>query len=153
MTDATILAEAAESVLDVLLEGAAETGWAPSACVTVGAPAVDCDQIAVWVDQITPIQTGQCSVASRVSFGYFLASCVGADISETCSWWERRSPKHYDRIWPIWVALVEASLAGTLCVGVTCAEVTLSELRPVPSADIGLWQGSVDVVLSPRDES
>lgn len=150
MTDPTVLSEAAESVLTALLVGAEDAGWDVTGCVTVGEPSVDCDKILVWVAGITPIQTGKCIVASRVRFNFFIASCIGASLKESCEWWDQRSGSHLDRVWAVWIALVEAVLSDSLCVGVTCADVTLGELRPVPAADVGLWQGSVEIVLSPR---
>lgn len=152
-TDPTVLHQAAQGVLDALLAGAENTGWEVSGCVTVGEPSIDCDQIMVWVSQVNPIQTARCSIASQVRVSFYLGSCIGSALREDCAFWEDRSPEHYDRIWSTWIALVDAALDGTLCSGVTCADITLGLLTAVPGGDVGLWRGSVDIVLSPRSGS
>lgn len=150
MTDPTVLAEAAQDIADVLEAGAAQAGWAPEVCVTIGEPAVSCDSILVWVSRITPsVDNQRCQVATTVTFSYFLASCIGGDVEESCEWWAERSPDHLDRIWPVWVHLVDSVMSGTLC-DAECSDITLRDLVPVPAAEFGMWQGSVDVVLSPR---
>lgn len=152
MTDPTILDDAANGVLAALVSGATDSGWIlEQDCVTAVEPAApSCDSIFVWPAGISVTHVKpSCQIVSRARFGFFIAACIGAEVSETCDFWDSVTPGHLDKVWGTWVGLVDAILSGTVCPGVSCSDVTLRDLNPVASADIGLWRGEVEIALSP----
>ena len=149
MTDTAVLNAAAETLLAVLVAGADDADWVPTASVAAGEPAYKCDALYVWVDQIVPeIGDGGCVTASRVQFRYAIADCVGADRNETKIF--SSAPAHHSRVWAVWVALVDVCCSNTALLGDQADVVRVGTLNQITvSGVLGVWSGTVTAVLSP----
>lgn len=153
--DPTTLQTAAESVLSVLEDAAAEIGWnPPRSCVTPGPVGIDCDSIFVWASNITPIrdQAGPgCAVVLRVTIQYGMGVCVGVSKNGSCRDWEANAPNAHDRAWALQVRLVEAGIAGNLC-GNPCSTVRFGDFVAITNdGGYSWWQGSIQIDLSPEE--
>lgn len=150
MTDVTVLHDAALSLAATLQVGADDADWDVTVQISAGEPSYDCDAIYVWVGQIVPeIGAGGCVVASKVQFRYAIAECVGTDRDETVIF--TGSSDHHDKVWAVWVALIEACCPspGTL-LGDQADTVRLSTLNLLTnSGGETIWSGTVEGVLSP----
>jgi hypothetical protein len=149
MTDTAVLNDAAETLLNVLVAGATDADWVPTALVAAGEPSYDCDALYVWVDQIVPeIGAGGCVTASRVQFRYALADCVGADKDETEIF--ESAAVHHARVWAVWVSLVADCCNDGAILGEQSDIVRVGTLSQLTTAGgLAVWSGTVTAVVSP----
>lgn len=151
-TDPTVLKAAADDILTLLEDAAADVGWSPDRhCVTNGPPSVECDSLFVWADSINPIrdQAGSgCHIVLRTQFQYVVAVCVG-----TVSCDPTGAALMHDTAWGVQASFVQAVLTGALCpVAEVCATIRWGTFTLLTNdGGYSWWQGSVQIDLSPEE--
>lgn len=154
--DPSTLHTAMSGFADLLEEAAAAVPWTRSdgtpvpAVVAPVEPAVDCDQMAVWVDRIETVHLRGCVAQPRVFLAYRIATCIGAAANETAAWWAERAEDALDRLWGVYGYLTASYLNGTLCDdlgGLSCDDVRFEPVTRQASGDYAVWDGGLRVDL------